>query len=169
MMGIELEKKPGRSRAFCWGELELDHRRYLLSAGRGGGGNRIHGTLRRDVGATGQAVHEMIRRPRAGELHLAVAHHGAGGGELVLIALHVFALDQVGDIENHLAGLGQAAAHFFIQGCKEAMHLEAYGAGAGLTFALAGCRFAEIGEIAAAHLVWLERANRGCNSRRQGS
>jgi hypothetical protein len=36
------------------------------------------------------------------------------------------------------------------------MHLEAYGAGASLAFALAGCRFTEISEIAAANLVWLE-------------
>jgi hypothetical protein len=59
----------------------------------------------------------------------------------------------VGDIENHLASLGEAAAYFFIEGHEEAVHLEADGAGAGLTFALAGCRFAEIGEIASADLV----------------
>ena len=101
-------------------------------------------------------MHKMIRRPRAGELHLAVAHHRAGGGELILVALHVFAIDQMGDIENHLAGFGESAAYFFIEWHEEPMHLEADGAGAGLAFALAGCRFAKIGEIAAAHLVWRE-------------
>jgi len=110
--------------------------------------------VRGEMSAAGEAVDEMIRRPGAGELHLAVAHHSAGGGELVLIALHVLAVDQVGDVEDHLAGLSEAAANFFIEGNEEAMHLEADGAGAGLAFALAGCRFAEIGEIATTHFVW---------------
>jgi hypothetical protein len=96
----------------------------------------------------------MIRRPRAGELHLAVAHHRAGGGEFVLVAFHVFAIDQMGDVENHLAGFGESAAYFFIEGHEEPMHLEADGAGPGLSLALAGCRFAEIGEVSATYLIW---------------
>jgi hypothetical protein len=59
----------------------------------------------------------------------------------------------VGDVENHFAGLSEAAAHFFIEGDEEAMHLEADGAGARLAFALTGCRFAKIGEVTATHFV----------------
>jgi hypothetical protein len=151
---LEQQKARPEPGFFVLGQIQLDHRRYLLSGGRGGGGDRIRGGLRRDVGAASEAVHEMIRWPGAGELHLAVAHHGTGCGEFVLIALHVLAIDEMGDIENHLAGLGEAAAYFFIEGNEEAMHLKADGAGAGLAFALARCRFAEIGEIAPAHLVW---------------
>ena len=110
--------------------------------------------MRGDVSAAGEAVDEVIRGPGAGDLHLAVAHHDAGGSEFVLVALHVLAIDEMGNVENHLAGLGEAAAYFLIQGCKEAMHLEADGASAGLTFALAGCRFTQIGEIAATYFVW---------------
>jgi hypothetical protein len=99
---------------------------------------------------------EMIRGPGAGDLHLAVAHHHAGGGEFVLVALDMLVIDQVGDVENHFSGLSEAAAYFFIQRCKEAVHLEADGAGSGLALALAGCRFSEVGEIATAYLVWRE-------------
>ncbi len=95
----------------------------------------------------------MIRRPRAGELHLAVTHHGAGGGELVLIALDILAVDQVSDVENHFASFSEAAADFLIQGCEETMHLEADGAGARLAFALTGCRFAKVGKVTATHFV----------------
>jgi len=109
--------------------------------------------VRGDVRAAGEAVHEMIRRPGAGELHLAIAHHHAGGGEFVLVAFDVLAVDQVGNVENHFASFGEAAAYFFIQRRKEAVHLETDGTGAGLAFALAGCRFAEVGEIAASDLV----------------
>ena len=95
----------------------------------------------------------MIRRPGAGELHLAVAHHRASGREFVLIALHIFAIDQMGDVENHLACFGESAAYFFIEGHEKPMHLEAHCAGPGLTFALPGCRFAEIGKVSATHFV----------------
>jgi len=105
------------------------------------------------MSAASEAVHEVIGRPGAGELHLTVAHHGTGGGELVLVALHVLAVDEVGDIENHLAGFGEAAAYFFVQRGEQAVHLEADGAGAGLAFALAGCRFTKVSEVATADLV----------------
>jgi hypothetical protein len=65
----------------------------------------------------------------------------------------MFAINEVGDVENHLTGLGESAAYFFIQRCKEAVHLEADGPGAGLAFALTGCCLAKVGEIASADLV----------------
>ena len=109
--------------------------------------------MRRDMRSAGEAVYEMIRGPGAGNLHLAVAHHGAGSGEFVLVTLHVLAIDQVSDVEDHFAGFGEAAAYFFIEGHEEPVHLKADGTGAGLTFALPGCRFAEIGQVTAAHFV----------------
>ena len=57
---------------------------------------------------------------------MALPHHGAGSGELVLVALHVFALDQMGDIQHHLAALRQPAADFFVQRQEEPVHLEAH-------------------------------------------
>lgn len=71
--------------------------------------------------------------------------------ELVLIALDTFPLDEVGDVEDHLAGFGEAAADFFIKRDEEAMHLEADGAGAGLSLTLAGSRLAEVGEVFSAN------------------
>jgi hypothetical protein len=97
--------------------------------------------------AAGQPMDEVVRRPWAGELHVALAHHGAGGSELVLVALDALAVDEVGDVEEHLATVGHAAADFFVERGEHAVHLEADGAGASLAFALAGGVFAEIGEV----------------------
>ncbi len=109
--------------------------------------------------STREPVYEMIGRPGPGHLHLAILHHCAGCGELVLIALHVLAIDQVGDIENHFASLGEAAADFFIKRGKQPMHLEGHRTGSGLAFALACGRLAQIGKISAPNLVGRELSN----------
>lgn len=109
--------------------------------------------MRGDVRSTGEAMDEVIGRPWTGELHLAVLHHRACCLEFVLVALDALALDEVGDVEHHLAGFGEATAYFFVQRHEEPMHLEADGTGAGLALALACCRFAKVGEVFAADLV----------------
>ena len=99
---------------------------------------------------------EVIGWPGTGELHLAILHHCARGLEFVLVALDALALDEVRDIEDHLAGFGEAAADFFIERHEEAMHLEADGAGTSLTLALAGSGLAKIGEVLATDLLRVE-------------
>jgi hypothetical protein len=106
--------------------------------------------------SAGEAMDEVIGRPGAGYLHLAILHHRAGGLEFVLVTLDALSLDEVGDIEDHLAGFGEAAADFFIERHEEAMHLEADGAGPGLALALAGCGLAEVGEVLATDLLRVE-------------
>ena len=101
-------------------------------------------------------MNEVIGRPGTGELHLAILHHRTGGLKFVLIALHAFALNEMGDIEDHLAGFGQAAADFFIEGHEESMHLEADGTGPGLALALTGGGLAEICEVFATYLFGVE-------------
>jgi hypothetical protein len=89
----------------------------------------------------------MVRRPGAGELHLAFPHHGAGSYELALIAFDVLAVDQMGNIQYHLAAFSQPAAYLFIQGQEEPVHLETDRAGARLALAGAGRALAQAGEI----------------------
>ena len=79
------------------------------------------------------------------------AHHGAGGSELVLVALHALAVDQMCDIQQHLAAFGHAAAYFFVERREHAVHLEAHRACPGLALALTGCVFAKVGEVLLAH------------------
>ena len=98
-----------------------------------------------------QPMHKVIRRPGTGKLHLALAHHRAGGGELVLVALHILAVDQMSDIQHHLAALGQPAAYFFVQRHKQPVHLEAHCPGPRLALALPRSVLAQVGEILAAH------------------
>jgi hypothetical protein len=99
------------------------------------------------VCAAGEAMNEVIRRPGPGKLHLALAHHGAGGCEFVLVAFDAFAFDQVGDVQNHSAALCQPAAYFFVEGREHPVHLECYGSGAGLALALAGGCLSQLGKI----------------------
>ena len=112
--------------------------------------------MRGDVRATGEAMNEVVGGPGTGELHLAILHHRAGGLEFVLIALDALAIDQVGDVENHLAGFREAAADFFVERSEESMHLEADCTGPGLALALAGRGFAEISEVLATDLFRIE-------------
>ena len=49
------------------------------------------------------AVHEMVRWPGAGELHAALFQLKGGRGVLILVALNRFVIDEVRDIQKHLA------------------------------------------------------------------
>ena len=109
--------------------------------------------MSRCVRSTSQAVDEVVGRPWSGELQVALAHHGAGGGELVLVALDALAIDQVGDIQQHLAAFGHAAAYFFVQRREHAVHLEADCARSGLALSLTGGIFTKVGEIFLAHAL----------------
>jgi len=70
--------------------------------------------MRGDVRSTSEAMDEVIGRPGTRELHLAVLHHRAGGLEFVLVSLDALALDEMGDVKDHLSGFGETAADFFI-------------------------------------------------------
>jgi len=96
-------------------------------------------------------MHEVIGRPRAGNLHLAIAQGGAGGGELVLVALHALAIDQVGNIQDHLPALGEPAADFLIQRIEEPVHLETDGPRACLALSLPHRILSQAGQVLAAH------------------
>ena len=98
--------------------------RVFRSSGKGrlknrDGGSRGRwgrlGRRRMRMRRAGEPVDKVIGWPGAGELELALAHHGASGGELVLVALNVFAIDEVGDVEDHLSALCEPAAYFFIK------------------------------------------------------
>src|ERR1700734_375561 len=101
----------------------------------------MRGSLRRDVGSASEAMDEVVRRPGAGDLHLALPHHGAGGGELVLVALDILAVDQVGDVQHHLAAFGETAAYLFVERQEEPVHLETDRARTSLAFTSAGGAF----------------------------
>ena len=98
-----------------------------------------------------EPVDEVVRRPRSRQLQQAIAHHGACGGKFVLVALHVLAVDQMGNVEHHLAIIGQAAAHFFVQRHEQPVHLEAHSAGAGLALPCPRGVLAQIGQVLAAN------------------
>ena len=89
----------------------------------------------------GQPVDEVIRRPGSGELHLAVFHQLAGAGVLVLVALDALVFDEVGDIEQHLAGFRAPAGNFLSEGQNMRCIWTVDGAGPGLALALPGAAF----------------------------
>lgn len=64
--------------------------------------------------AASEPVDKVVWWPGSGELHVALAHHSAGGGEFVVVTLHTLAVDQVGDVEHHLAAFGHPATDLFV-------------------------------------------------------
>ncbi len=133
--------------------IDLGQSRSRLKNRCGCSGHRLRRSVRLLVRAAGKPVHKVVWRPGTGELHEAIAHHGAGGCELVLVALNVLAVNQVRNVERHFAVFSKAAAYFFVEGHEEAVHLEADGARAGLALAGAGCILAQIAQILAANAL----------------
>jgi hypothetical protein len=78
---------------------------------------------------------------------MALAHHGTGGSEFVLVALDVLAIDEVRDVEDNFACFGQSAADLFVKRQEEPMHLEADGAGTSLPLAGARGTFTQVSQI----------------------
>ena len=117
----------------------------------------MHGRV---IGAR-EPVNEVIRRPRTGDLHLALLHGRGGGCELVLVALDELALNQVRDVEDHFAVFREAAGDLFIERIEETTHLEADGSAAGLTLALTGGIFAEVGKVFATDALGGKVADEG--------
>ncbi len=101
----------------------------------------------------GLAVDEVVWRPGAGELHLAVFQLERGGRVAVLVALDALVVDEVGDVEEHLAGSVAFAGDLLVERGEHAMHLHGDGAGSGLAFALLGGVFAQAGEVLFADAV----------------
>jgi hypothetical protein len=94
-----------------------------------------------------RAVHEVVRGPWAGELHAAIFELKRGRGVLILIPLHCLVVDQVGDVEKHLAGVHALTGDLLSQGQKHAMHLDGEGAGLGLALALTAGTLTQAGQI----------------------
>lgn len=82
------------------------------------------------------ALNEVIRGPGTGELHLAFLHLLHGRGVLVLVALDGLVVDQVSDVEKHLAGVHPPAGDLFCQWKEHAMHLHRKRPRSGLAFPL---------------------------------
>lgn len=109
------------------------------------------------MGRPREPVDEVIGRPRARALHLAFSHQSAGGQELVLVALDILAVDQVGNVQHHLAAFREPAAYFFIEGQKQPVHLKADCARARLPLPRAGRVLTQVAEVFPSHAFgWLK-------------
>ncbi len=95
----------------------------------------------------GGAMHKMVRRPGAGELHAAVFEFERGRGVLVLVALHCLVVDQVGDIKQHLASVHTLAGDLFGERKEHAMHLDGESTCLGLALALTAGALAQTGQV----------------------
>src|SRR5882757_5934147 len=115
--------------------------------------NRLSGYAWRDGVWTRQPVDEVVWRPGARKLHLAVLQQFAGGGEFVLVAFHALRFDEMRDVQQHLAVVHGAAGDLFILWSEEALHLDGDCATFGLPLALTGSGLAQVGEIFLAHSV----------------
>lgn len=78
----------------------------------------------------------MVGRPGTGELHVAILQCRLCRRVLILIAFDGFVVDEVGNVEQHLTGIGALAGNLRGKRQEHALHLEGEGACFGLAFAL---------------------------------
>jgi len=90
---------------------------------------------------------EVVRGPRT-------AHYDFNPGQMpgshliaVLVFLNFFVINQVGDIDEHSAGINFAAANVLINGRKNLVDLDGESAGLGLTFPLADRFFPQPAQV----------------------
>ena len=108
----------------------------------------MHGRCLCSVGAgSRQPVDKVVGWPWSGQLHLAVLHQQARGRVLVLVSLHAFMVDQVGNIQQHLSRIHPPAGDLFIQRAEHPVHLGRDRARFGLPLALSAGYLAKVGEI----------------------
>src|SRR6202140_4999778 len=81
---------------------------------------------------------KVIGRPWTADRDFAVLQLLGGGGVAVLVLLHTFGVDQVGDVDQHALGCDLLAADFFLPRIEQLMHL--YGEGPRLSLTLAFTR-----------------------------
>src|ERR1700761_5552485 len=103
-MALNKSKAPAKSRGFACFSIFL--RGYGM-----------------DMHRPSQPLHEVIRWPGPGKLHMAIFQLLAGAGVLVLITLNTFVVNQVSDVEQHLAGIHPAAADLLVKWAEHPMHL----------------------------------------------
>src|ERR1700744_4464496 len=118
----------------------------------------LRGYAWRDSVRPRQPVDEVIRRPGARKLHLAVLQQLARGGEFVLVAFHALRIDEMRDVQQHLAVVHGAARDLFGLRNEDALHLDRDGTTLGLPLALPGSGLAQIGEVFLADIAF--RRNR---------
>src|SRR5882757_7931439 len=97
------------------------------------------------------AVHKVIRRPRPRELHPAILELLYGRGVLVLIPLHRLVVDQVSDIQQHLACIHSLAGDLFGEWKEHAVHLDRKRAGLRLALPLTARTLPQAGQILLSH------------------
>src|SRR6185437_11981335 len=93
------------------------------------------------------AVHKVVWRPRSGELHPALLQVQTRRGVLILITLYRLVIDEMGDIQKHLAGVHPLAGNLFGNGKEHAMHLDRESTCLGLALPLAAGALPQTGEV----------------------
>ena len=105
-------------------------------------------------------LYEMVGRPGTGELHPALLELLSRRGVFVLITLHCLVIDQVRNIQKHLAGVHAFAGNLLGQRKEHAMHLHGERAGFGLAFPLAACALAQADQVLLANCHVSSRISR---------
>src|SRR5437763_16230347 len=94
--------------------------------------------------------HEVIGRPRSADEDFAVFQLAGRAGAAVLLALHRFFIDQVGDIDEHAATMILATTQILLERKKEFVYLDRDAASLSLPFPMPNCLFPEQATILAA-------------------
>jgi len=96
-------------------------------------------------------MNKVVRRPWPGELHLALLHLLNRRAVLVLITLYRLVIDQVSDIQQHLARFHPLAGDLLGQRKKHAVHLYRQCPRLGLALTLAARALAQARKVLLTH------------------
>src|SRR4051812_41236222 len=94
-----------RKKVYC-----REHKKRQAEACLGG---NCRGLALRDAAQLSR--HEVIGRPRTADGELAILQLPGGAGVAVLVLLDLIVIDEVGNIDEHAAGIHFLAAHFRVQ------------------------------------------------------
>ena len=92
-------------------------------------------------------LHEVVRRPGPGKLHATLLQFLRRRRVLVLIALYRAVVDEVCDVEQHLAALHAFAGDLLGQGQKHTVHLDRERTRLALALTLPGGRLSKAGQV----------------------
>src|ERR1700694_648091 len=101
--------------------------------------------LYRMVGAV--AMHEVVWRPGPGKLHPALLQLLRGRRVFVLVAFDRLVVDQVRDVQQHLARLHPLAGNLLRQREEHTMHLDGQGTRLGLALPLPAGSLPQAGQV----------------------
>ena len=96
----------------------------------------------------------MVWRPWTAHDYLDPGQMARGHLITVLVFLNFFVINEVGNVDEHSAGVNLAAANVLVKWSKNLVDLNGKSAGLGLAFTLADGLFTQFAQVFATYGIW---------------